>query len=91
MGVLFFSVDMKNHTVMVGHHRVGAYFQCKNSGKFFQAINDPLPTVLIVFARKFILPTEERSADAARHAMIIRCAGWVYEIFSSSCHVILLQ
>ena len=77
--------------VMVGHHRVGAYFQGKNFGKFLQAINDPLPTVLIVFARKFILTTEEGSVDATGRAVIIKCAGGVYEIFSSGCHVVLLQ
>ena len=79
---------MKNHMVVVGHYRVGADFQGKNIGKFFQAINDPLLTVLIVFARKFILTTEDRSADAASHAMLIRCTGWVDEIISASCHVI---
>ena len=78
---------MKNHMVMVRHYCTGTYFQGKNTGKLLQAINDPLSTVFIVLAGKFILASRESSADATGHPVIIMRAGQVYEIFPGGCHI----
>ena len=70
-GFRLIPVDIENHMVVVGHHRVGADVHGEDVGQCFHLVLNPLSSMFEALAGVVVFAAQEGAADAAGNAVVV--------------------